>query len=113
MTGAALLARHGWDEGAVEIVVMQTSGDRIQDRALAAIGGKALWTEELDRALASGEIDFAVHSMKDAATVRPAEIRTAAVLPRAGVDRKRLVERKSVSVSGGQGGRRIIKKKIK
>src|SRR3546814_21078399 len=83
MTGAALLARHGWDEGAVEIVVMQTSGDRIQDRALADIGGKALWTKELDRALASGEIDFAVHSMKDVETIRPAELRIAAMLPRA------------------------------
>src|SRR3546814_10532226 len=68
MTVAALRARHGWDEGAVEIVVVQTSGDRIQDRALADIGGKALWTKELDRALASGEIDFAVHSMKDVET---------------------------------------------
>ncbi|BAI95150.1 porphobilinogen deaminase [Sphingobium sp. TA15] len=90
MTVAALRARHGWDEGAVEIVVVQTSGDRIQDRALADIGGKALWTKELDRALASGEIDFAVHSMKDVETIRPAEIRIAAMLPRADV-RDRLV----------------------
>src|SRR3546814_169730 len=90
MTVAALRARHGWDEGAVEIVVVQTSGDRIQDRALADIGGKALWTKGLDRALASGEIDFAVHSMKDVETIRPAEIRIAAMLPRADV-RDRLV----------------------
>src|SRR3546814_8762818 len=83
MTVAALRARHGWVEGAVEIVVVQTSGDRIQDRALADIGGKALWTKELDRALASGEIDFAVHSMKDVETISPAEIRIAAMLPRA------------------------------
>ena len=58
MTMAALRAHHGWDEGAIEIVVVQTSGDRIQDRALAEIGGKALWTKELDRALISGEIDI-------------------------------------------------------
>ncbi|AMK24587.1 MULTISPECIES: hydroxymethylbilane synthase [unclassified Sphingobium] len=90
MTRAALCARHGWDEGAVEIVVVQTSGDRIQDRALAEIGGKALWTKELDRALIAGEIDFAVHSMKDVETLRPAEIRIAAMLPRADV-RDRLV----------------------
>ena len=83
MTMAALCARHGWDEGAVEIVVVQTSGDRIQDRALAEIGGKALWTKELDRALVAGEIDFAVHSMKDVETLRPAGIRIAAMLPRA------------------------------
>src|SRR3546814_15884508 len=85
MTVAALRARHGWDEGAVEIVVVQTSGDRIQDRALADIGGKALWTKELDRALASGEIDFAVTSMKDVEPFRPAEIRIPAMLPRADV----------------------------
>jgi len=90
MTMAALRAHHGWDEGAIEIVVVQTSGDRIQDRALAEIGGKALWTKELDRALISGEIDFAVHSMKDVETIRPAEIRIAAMLPRADV-RDRLV----------------------
>jgi len=90
MTMAALRARHGWDESAVEIVVVQASGDRIQDRALAEIGGKALWTKELDRALVAGEIDFAVHSMKDVETLRPAEIRIAAMLPRADV-RDRLV----------------------
>ncbi|WP_176596879.1 MULTISPECIES: hydroxymethylbilane synthase [Sphingobium] len=90
MTMAALRARHGWEEGAVEIVVVQTSGDRIQDRALAEIGGKALWTKELDRALLAGEIDFAVHSMKDVETIRPLEIRIAAMLPRADV-RDRLV----------------------
>lgn len=90
MTMAALRARHGWDESAIEIVVVQTSGDRIQDRALADIGGKALWTKELDRALIAGEIDFAVHSMKDVETLRPAEIRIAAMLPRADV-RDRLV----------------------
>ncbi|WP_242127593.1 hydroxymethylbilane synthase [Sphingobium sp. Sx8-8] len=90
MTMAALRARHGWDEGAIEIVVVQTSGDRIQDRALAEIGGKALWTKELDRALIAGEIDFAVHSMKDVETIRPSEIRIAAMLPRADV-RDRLV----------------------
>ena len=90
MTMAALRTRHGWDEDAVEIVTVQTSGDRIQDRPLAEIGGKALWTKELDRALLEGEIDFAVHSMKDVETLRPAEIRIAAMLPRADV-RDRLV----------------------
>ncbi len=90
MTMAALRARHGWDESAIEIVTVQTSGDRIQDRALAEIGGKALWTKELDRALLAGEIDFAVHSSKDVETIRPAEIRIAAMLPRADV-RDRLV----------------------
>jgi hydroxymethylbilane synthase len=56
---------------AIEIVAIKTSGDMIQDRALAEVGGKALWTKELDRALIDGEIDFAVHSMKDVETIRP------------------------------------------
>ncbi|KQX17916.1 MULTISPECIES: hydroxymethylbilane synthase [unclassified Sphingomonas] len=90
MVIAALRAAHGWDEDAVEIVAIKTSGDRIQDRALADVGGKALWTKELDRALIDGEIDFAVHSMKDVETIRPAEIVIAAMLPRADV-RDRLI----------------------
>jgi len=74
----------------IEIVPIRTSGDRVQDRALAEIGGKALWTKELDRALIEGEIDLAVHSMKDVETIRPAEIVIAAMPPRADV-RDRLV----------------------
>lgn len=90
MTIAALRAAHGWDETMVEIVTIKTSGDIIQDRALAEVGGKALWTKELDRALTDGDIDFAVHSMKDVETIRPAEIVIAAMLPRADV-RDRLI----------------------
>jgi hydroxymethylbilane synthase len=69
----------------VEIVPVLASGDRIQDRPLAEIGGKALWTKELDAWLLAGEIDFAVHSAKDVETLRPAGISIAAVLPRADV----------------------------
>ena len=58
------------------------SGDRVLDRPLAEIGGKALWTKELDAALLAGEIDFAVHSAKDVETLRPAGLVIAAVLPR-------------------------------
>jgi len=90
MVIAALRAAHGWGEDAVDIVTVKTSGDRIQDRALAEVGGKALWTKELDRALTDGDIDFAVHSMKDVETIRPAEIVIAAMLPRADV-RDRLI----------------------
>lgn len=90
MTIAALRQAHGWAEDAVEIVTIKTSGDRIQDRPLAEVGGKALWTKELDRALQDGEIDFAVHSMKDVETIRPAEIAIVAMLPRADV-RDRLI----------------------
>ncbi len=69
----------------VEIVPVLASGDKIQDRPLAEIGGKALWTKELDAWLLAGEIDFAVHSAKDVETLRPAQIAIAAVLPRADV----------------------------
>lgn len=91
----ALLAAHGWAADAVEIVPIRTTGDRVQDRPLAEIGGKALWTKELDRALLGHEIDLAVHSMKDVETVRPAEIVIAATLPRADV-RDRLVGAESL-----------------
>ena len=67
---------------AIEIVPVTASGDKIQDRPLAEIGGKALWTKELDHWLINGEIDFAVHSLKDVETIRPAAIAIAAILPR-------------------------------
>ena len=81
----ALVAAHALADDAIEIVVIKTTGDKVQDRALAEIGGKALWTKELDRALLDGEIDCAVHSMKDVETVRPDAIAIAAMLPRADV----------------------------
>ena len=91
----ALLAAHGWDAGAVEIVPMTASGDRVLDRSLADIGGKALWTKELDSALLESRIDFAVHSVKDVETVRPPEIAIAAMLPRADA-RDRLIGATSI-----------------
>ncbi len=96
MTRAALIAAHGLDENDVEIVVIKTTGDQVQDRALAEIGGKALWTKELDRALMDGEIDASVHSMKDVETIRPTEIAIAAMLPRADV-RDRILGAPSVA----------------
>jgi hydroxymethylbilane synthase len=85
MVRDALIAAHALAPDAIEIVAIRTTGDKVQDRALAEIGGKALWTKELDRALLDGEIDCAVHSMKDVETIRPAEIAIAAMLPRADV----------------------------
>ncbi len=82
---ARLCATHGWDRADVVLVPVTASGDKILDRPLAEIGGKALWTKELDGWLLEGEIDFAVHSMKDVETLRPAGIMIAAVLPRADV----------------------------
>lgn len=80
---ARLCAVHGWAEGEVELVPVEASGDKVQDRPLAEIGGKALWTRELDLWLGEGRIDAAVHSLKDVETIRPAEVTIAAVLPRA------------------------------
>jgi hydroxymethylbilane synthase len=85
MVRDALAAAHAVPLDQIEIVPIRTTGDRVQDRALAEIGGKALWTKELDRALLGGEIHAAVHSMKDVETIRPAEIAIAAMLPRADV----------------------------
>jgi hydroxymethylbilane synthase len=96
MAKAALLAAHGWNDAQVVIVPMLSSGDKIQDRPLADIGGKALWTKELERALIDGDIDLAVHSMKDVETVRPDSFKIAAMLPRADV-RDRLVGADSIS----------------
>ncbi len=96
MVRDALAAAHGWDADEVEMVVIRTTGDRVQDRALAEIGGKALWTKELDRALLANGIDACVHSMKDVETVRPMTIAIAAMLPRADV-RDRLIGAESVA----------------
>ena len=77
-----LAKAHGINPAHIEIVAVTASGDRIQDRALAEIGGKALWTKELDAWLAEGEIDFSVHSAKDVETLRPEIFAIGAVLPR-------------------------------
>lgn len=65
-TRARLIAAHdGLAENDFEIVVIKTSGDKIQDRLLLNEGGKGLFTKEIEDALLAGEIDFAVHSTKD------------------------------------------------
>jgi len=68
--------------GHCEIVVLKTSGDRIQDRALADAGGKGLFVKELEEALLDGRIDLAVHSMKDVPVELPPGLVIAALLPR-------------------------------
>ena len=89
----ALRTRHGCE---VEIVTVTTSGDRIQDRPLAEVGGKALWTKELDRCLIDGRTDLSVHSMKDVETIRPDDLVIAAMLERAD-SRDRLIGADSVA----------------
>lgn len=90
MAAAALEVAHHWLDGRVEIVPITTSGDRITDRPLAEVGGKALWTKELDQALLAGRTSASIHSMKDVETDRPASLVTCAMLPRADV-RDRLI----------------------
>src|SRR6476619_6397146 len=92
---AAIETAQRWPDGWVQIVEIKTTGDKVQDRPLAEIGGKALWTKELDRALLEGEVDFCVHSMKDVESERPPEIHIAAVRPRGDV-RDRIVGAESI-----------------
>ena len=67
---------------AFEISVIQTTGDRVQDRALREIGGKGLFTREIEQALVQGGIDIAVHSMKDMPVLQPAGLVLDCYLPR-------------------------------
>jgi hydroxymethylbilane synthase len=92
---AALEASQRWPAGYIEIVPIQTRGDAIQDRPLADVGGKGLWTKELDRALLEGDVHFCVHSMKDVESERPERIHLAAVRPR-GDMRDRLIGAESI-----------------
>ena len=92
---AAIETAQRWPDGWVQIVEIKTTGDKVQDRPLAEIGGKALWTKELDRALIAGEVDFCVHSMKDVDSIRPPEIHIAAVRPRGDV-RDRIIGADSI-----------------
>ncbi|XP_009610066.1 porphobilinogen deaminase, chloroplastic [Nicotiana tabacum] len=70
------------EEGAIEIVIIKTTGDKILSQPLADIGGKGLFTKEIDEALINGEIDIAVHSMKDVPTYLPDKIILPCNLPR-------------------------------
>jgi hydroxymethylbilane synthase len=77
-----LMAAHGLPEAAFEVVVIRTTGDRVQDRPLRVLGGKGLFTREIEEALAEGRIDVAVHSMKDMPTLQPDGLAITALLPR-------------------------------
>jgi hydroxymethylbilane synthase len=94
---ARLMAAYRLDESAIEIVIIRTTGDKIQDRPLAEAGGKGLFTKEIEEALARGEIDLAVHSAKDVPTWLPDGLVLAGCLEREDV-RDVFVSRKADSV---------------
>ena len=77
-----LMAAHGLPQEAFEVEVIQTTGDRVQDRALSEIGGKGLFTLEIEEKLSDGRIQIAVHSMKDMPTVLPDGLGIHCLLPR-------------------------------
>jgi hydroxymethylbilane synthase len=77
-----LAAAHGAGAHTFEIVPIRTTGDRITDRPLAEAGGKGLFTKEIEEALLAGEVDLAVHSMKDMPTALPAGLTVPCYLPR-------------------------------
>ncbi|MER9895065.1 hydroxymethylbilane synthase [Mesorhizobium sp. M0119] len=81
-TQARLMAAHGMSAKAFEVVVISTSGDRIQDRPLSEAGGKGLFTKEIEEALLARRIDIAVHSSKDMPTLLPEGLELSAFLPR-------------------------------
>lgn len=66
----------------VELVIIKTRGDVVRDRPLQEVGGKGLFTKEIEEALLAGEVDFAVHSMKDMPTESPPGLAIVAVPPR-------------------------------
>ncbi|MCL4146537.1 UNVERIFIED_CONTAM: hypothetical protein GTU68_001271 [Idotea baltica] len=76
------MAAHDLTEDCFAIDVISTAGDRIQDRALNELGGKGLFTEEIEERLLSGELDMAVHSSKDMPTVLPEGLELTTILPR-------------------------------
>lgn len=77
-----LCKAHDLDPVTVEIVVISTTGDQVQDRPLAEIGGKGLFTKELEEQLHDGRVDMAVHSMKDMPAVLPDGLEICCLLER-------------------------------
>ena len=81
-TRRLLAAAQGCEIERIALQVIRTTGDRIQDRPLADVGGKGLFTKEIDAALLAGAIDAAVHSAKDLPSIMPDGVAIAAYLPR-------------------------------
>lgn len=77
-----LIQHHGFEDKDIQIEVIKTSGDRIADRPLSEVGGKGLFSKEIEEALLEGNIDVAVHSAKDMATTLPEGLIMPYFLPR-------------------------------
>ena len=90
----------------VELVPMTTQGDRVQDRALAEVGGKGLFVKELEVAMQEGRADIAVHSMKDVPSELPPGFCITAALPRAN-PRDAFISRKYASFAALPDGARV------
>ena len=93
-----LMAAHGLPEAAFEIHVIKTTGDRVLDRPLREIGGKGLFTREIEDALLDRSIDIAVHSMKDMPVLQPGGLVIDCYLPREDV-RDAFVSRRFGSIA--------------
>jgi hydroxymethylbilane synthase len=101
-----LRLEHGDDCDVIEIVEIKTSGDRIQDRPLSEVGGKGLFTKEIEQALFDKRIDVAVHSLKDVETAIPEDTLFAAVLEREDV-REVFISHKYASIREMPAGARL------
>lgn len=95
---ARLAAAHGLASAAIDVCVIRTSGDAIQDRSLAEVGGKGLFTKEIEQALFENKVDLAVHSAKDMETVLPPGLVVTAFLEREDV-RDAFISRRATSLS--------------
>ncbi|MEL6679894.1 MAG: hydroxymethylbilane synthase [Pseudomonadota bacterium] len=92
-----LMRAHGLAEAAFEVHVIKTTGDKVLDRPLSEIGGKGLFTKEIEAALIDGRIDIAVHSTKDVANELPTGLELSTYLPREDV-RDSFISRKYASL---------------
>ena len=107
---AAILGADPEDAAAVErvapLIVITTTGDRVQDRRLLEIGGKGLFTKEIEEALLDRRVDVAVHSAKDMPTVLPKGLILAACLERED-PRDVFISRKARSLAELERGARL------
>ena len=99
MVADALRAAHGLEEAAIACTEITTKGDRALDEKLSQLGGKGLFTEELEAGLRSGALDLAVHSLKDLPTQNAEGLTLGAILPRASAH-DMLIARAGLTVNG-------------